>query len=150
MFRFSRNVNLISWFCHKLVCRLNSVKVMLRLPNLDNRGIHYPIVAGMEERVTELISTRKWDVSAILLIRSLMEETFVRGGEGPPSAGESRAELCGLAALLVINHRLLAEFEDRSPESFEELEEYYGKCFSDLFRAGDRERERTPRHGSSR
>ena len=114
---------------------------MFSLPNRDNRGIHYPIVEGTEQLVTGLISTREWDISAVLLIRSLMEEIFVRGGEDPPVADESREERCGLTALGVINHRILAEFRHKSPGNFEELEVCFRKSFADLFCAGDRERE---------
>jgi hypothetical protein len=98
-------------------------------------------VAGTEQLVTILISTREWDMSAILLIRALMEEIFVRGGEDPPVADESREERCGLTALGVINHRILAEFRHKSPGDFEELEVCFRESFSDLFCAGDRERE---------
>ena len=120
---------------------LCSAVVMFRLPNLDNRGIHYPIVAGTEQLVTDLISTREWDIRVILLIRSLMEEIYVRGGEDPPIADESREERCGLTAIGVINHRLLAEFRHKSPGTFEGLKVCFDKSLNDLFCAGDRERE---------
>ena len=111
MTRFSRNVYLFSWICHNLNLRFPII--MFRLPNRDNRGIHYPVVEGTEQLVTDLISTREWDISAVLLIRSLMEEIFIRGGENPAIAVESREERCGLTALGVINHRILAEFRHK-------------------------------------
>ena len=49
--------------------------------------------------------------------------------EDPPVVDESREERCGLTALGVINHRLLAEFRHRSPGTFGELE----VCYTDLF-----------------
>ena len=54
---------------------------MFRLSRSINRGVQYPVVVGIEHLIADLIFTRECDVGAVLLIRSLMGEIFVREGE---------------------------------------------------------------------